>query len=319
MNILLFSPIDSEAVKGLDSRHTVVDATNGYADLSPSVMREQEVIVFRSGVSVSSAIMDMAPELKLLVRAGSGLDNVDLGHARARGVRLVRVPGPSAQAVAELTFALMLALARKVVLADRELRRGHWPKRELGGPLLMGKTLGIVGAGNIGARVGELGAAWGMNVIGCVDRYSEQCAAMLGARGIELKMLNPVLSEADFVTVHVPLSASTRNLIGSQAMSMMKPGAYLINTSRGGIVDEQALFGELIEGRIAGAALDVHEREGEGTISPLGELPNVVLTPHIGGMALDSQRDIGRRIVQIISSFDEGRIEEEAQSTELVL
>lgn len=319
MNILLLSPIDPEAVKALVLKHSVVDATNGDADLSPSIMRDQDVIVFRSGVSVSSAVMDMAPDLKLLVRAGSGMDNVDLGHARARGVRLVRIPGPSAQAVAELTFALMLALARKVVLADRELRRGHWPKRELGGPLLMGKTLGIVGAGNIGARVGELGAAWGMKVIACVDRYSEECAARLAARGIELKTLDPVLSEADFVTVHVPLTASTRNLIGSQTMSMMKPGAYLLNTARGGIVDERALYDELIEGRLAGAALDVHEREGEGTISPFSELPNVILTPHIGGMALDSQRDIGGRVVQIIDSFDEGRIEEQTQSNELVL
>jgi len=319
VNILCLSPIDQSALERMRRDHEVTVAVNGSHRHMHSLVPDREVVIFRSGVSVSADFIDESPRLKLLIRAGSGLDNVDVERARARDIRLVRIPGPGAQAVAELTFALMLNVARNVTLADKLLREGHWPKKELGGPLLHGKTLGIVGAGNIGARVGELGAAWGMRVLGCVDQTTAACRSALGRRGIELAQIDEVVAAADYLTIHVPLSDATRNLIGADRLARMKPGSILINTARGGVVDEAALREELLHGtRLRGAGLDVHAQEGEGTRSPLADLPNVVLTPHIGAMATDSQREIGERIIRLLDAFTAGRIDAETARGEAV-
>jgi D-3-phosphoglycerate dehydrogenase len=320
VNILCLSPIDESALERMRRDHEVLVATNGDHRHLDSLVRDREVVIFRSGVSVTGDLIDESPQLKLLIRAGSGLDNVDVERARARDVRLVRIPGPGAQAVAELTFGLMLSVARNVTLADRLLRQGHWPKKELGGPLLQGKTLGVVGAGNIGGRVGDLGAAWGMRVIGCVERPTAECRTALAGRGIELTSLDDVVAEADYLTVHVPLTDRTRNLIGAERLAQMKPGSILVNTARGGVVDEVALREALLDGsRLRGAGLDVHGREGEGTHSPLADLPNVVLTPHIGAMAIDSQREIGERILRLLDAFTAGRIDAETAREEAVV
>jgi len=319
VNILCLSPIDASALERLRRSHDVTAAVNGDHRRLHSLVPEREVVIFRSGVTVTGEFIDDSPRLKLLIRAGSGLDNVDVDRAREREVRLVRVPGPGAQAVAELTFGLMLSVARNVTLADRLLRQGRWPKKELGGPLLQGKTLGIVGAGNIGARVGDLGAAWGMRVLGCVDRPTAACREALAHRGIELATLDDVIAAADYLTIHVPLSDATRNLIDAERLARMKPGSVLVNTARGGVVDESALRDALLDGHVRGAGLDVHAREGEGTHSPLEDLPNVVLTPHIGAMAIDSQREIGERIIHLLDAFVSGRIDAEAATEETVV
>ena len=198
----------------------------------------------------------------------------------------------------------MLALARRLLEADPLLRRGRWAKGELPGYLLTGKVLGIIGAGCIGSRVGQLGGAWGMDVVGCVEPRGDAVATRLAHNGVRLTDCEAVLSQADFVSIHVPLNDSTRHLIDARALARMKRGAFLINMSRGGVVDEHALYRELTtEGRLGGAALDVHAEEGEGRISPLAELSNVVLTPHIGASTVDSQREIGHRIVSEIRDF----------------
>lgn len=308
MNILCLSPIDESALERMRRDHRVTVATNGDHGHLDTLVRDREVVIFRSGVSVSGDFIDDSPELKLLIRAGSGLDNVDVERARERDIRLVRIPGPGAQAVAELAFALMLSVARNVTLADRLLRQGHWPKKELGGPLLQGKTLGVVGAGNIGGRVGDLGAAWGMRVLGCVERPTAECRAALGARRIELAGIDEVVAEADYLTVHVPLTDKTRNLIDADLLAQMKPGSILVNTARGGVLDEAALREALLEGsRLRGAALDVHGREGEGTHSPLGDLPNVVLTPHIGGLSVQSIADMTEQATESVLAVLDGR------------
>jgi phosphoglycerate dehydrogenase-like enzyme len=304
MKILILSPIDPEAIDQLRRKHEVLCAYKITAEQLATLIRDQEVLVFRSGVEITADLMHRARSLKLLVRAGSGLDNVDVAYVRGRGLRLVRIPQPGAKAVAELTFALMLALARQLVLADRMLRAGHWAKHELTGYLLTGKVLGIVGAGNIGSRVGQLGVAWGMKVIGCVEQPGPTVAAKLAEKGIRLTDFDSVMSLSDFVSVHTPLKESTRNLIDAAALSRMKPGSFLTNLARGGVVDEQALYRELVaKGRLAGAALDVHAQEGEGKISPLAGLPNVLLTPHIGASTVDTQREIGLRVVSVINRF----------------
>jgi phosphoglycerate dehydrogenase-like enzyme len=250
--------------------------------------------------------------MRLLVRAGSGLDNLDLDEVERRGIVLHRIPGPGAQAVAEMTFGLMLAVARHIVLGDTLLRQGRWAKAELAGSNLTGKTLGVVGLGSIGTRVAQLGLAWGMRPIGCVEHFSRERALAFAEHDIELADLDRVLAEADFLTIHVPLNETTRGLIGAGAIARMKDGSRLVNIARGGIVDEAALRDALAgEGPVRGAALDVHAAEGEGRISPLADLPNVVLTPHIGASTVDAQREIGLEIVRIVESFGRMQREEE--------
>ena len=303
MKIILLSPIAPEAIRELQAGHDVVLATDTGAEDLPRLLADREAIVLRSGVQITEEVLRAAPEVRLIVRAGSGIDNVDLDAARRRGIRVVRVPGPSAQAVAELTFALILALMRKVPLADRGMRQGRWPKHQLGGHLLRGKTLGIVGAGSIGSRVGELGVAWRMRVLGCVTRPTEERRLACAGLGIVLADQDTVVGEADILSLHTPLDATTQHLVDADFLARMKPGAYLVNTARGGVVDETALSDALERGHLAGAALDVHASERDGTIPPLAAYPNVVLTPHIGGMALESQSEIGRRTVEIVQAF----------------
>jgi phosphoglycerate dehydrogenase-like enzyme len=230
---------------------------------------------------------------------------------RGRGITLERIPGPGAQAVAELTFGLMLCLARGILRGDRNLRDGHWIKSELIGYNLTGKTLGVVGMGSIGSRVATLGAAWGMRPVGCVEHYSADRAQRVAEHGFELADLATVLEQADFLTIHVPLNDTTRGMIGRPELARMKHGSFLVNAARGGVVDELALLEALVDGtRLKGAALDVHQNEGEGKVSPLVSLSNVVLTPHIGAGTVDAQREIGREVVRLIESHETGGEEE---------
>jgi D-3-phosphoglycerate dehydrogenase len=318
VKLLLASPISPDAIDHLRSIHDVVTAFDTPAPLA-SLVHDRHAIVVRSGVTLSSEVLGAAPDLELIVRAGSGIDNIDLDHAKARGLRVVRVPGPSAQAVAELTFGLILALSRKIAHADALIRQGHWPKRDLGGYLLDGKVLGVVGAGRIGGRVAELGAAWGMRSMGCIREGDPVAAEALAARGIERYDFDTVVSEADIVTVHTPLMDETKHLIDAVVLGKMRPGSLLINTSRGGVVDEEAVYEALRSGHLAGAALDVHEREGEGVVPHLSDFPNVVMTPHIGGMALESQAIIGRRVIELIAAHLEGSLDSTVTPDEFIL
>jgi D-3-phosphoglycerate dehydrogenase len=321
VKILLASSIDPAAMAAIERDHDVVRAFGAPAEQLADLVRDREAVVFRSGVTISAEVLDQAPNLALLVRAGSGLDNIDLARAGERGVQVVRVPGSSAQPVAELTFGLLLALVRKVALADRLLREGHWPKPELGGPLLSGRTLGIVGAGRIGSRVGAMGTAWGMRALGCVDRPGPAVAASLAQHGITLTDFDTVVAEADFLCLHLPLDEATHHIVDAGVLARMKPGSFLVNMARGGVVDERALHESLttVGGNVLGAALDVHEVEGEGVVSPLASLPNVVLTPHIGAMAWDSQRLIGERVVELLAAYERGSLDELLQPDEAVI
>ena len=316
MNIILVSQVDSQAIEALEADHTVTTAVEDFGTHRGGILAEQEVLVFRSGVEISAELMQLAPKLTLIVRAGSGFDNVDLEYARNGGIRVVRIPGPSADAVAEFAFGLILALSRQIVRADALVRTGLWPKPHLGGMLLRDKVLGIVGAGNIGTRVGELGSAWDMRVLGCVDPAEEPWEP---PPFMDRADLNAVLQRADVLTLHTPLTDSTRHLISTRELAAMKSGAYLISTARGGVVDEVALYEALVSGHLAGAALDVHESEGDGVIPKLADLPNVVLTPHIAGMAIESQRAIGRRVIELINAHIGGDLDTEATAAELLV
>ena len=303
MKLLLLSRIFEESIECLREAHDVIEAFDATPGELQEMIADREALVFRSGVDVSAELMARASGLKLLIRAGSGLDNIDLDYVNTHGLELIRIPGPGARAVSELAFSFMLALTRQIIPADRMLRAGHWAKHELSGYLLEGKTLGVYGAGNIGSLVGRMGAAWGMNVLACVERPSEEREKELRQQNIRLVDADVVVSNSDFLSINLPLSATTRGLIDANTIRRMKAGSYLVNLARGGIVDENALFDALTSGRLRGAALDVHAAEGEGKISVLAELPNVILTPHIGAMTVDSQRAVGERVVEIVGSY----------------
>lgn len=309
MKILLASPIDSGAVAALRQRHDVVEACDAPPEELRARIADREVLVFRSGVSIDAPLLGAATALRLVVRAGSGLDNIDLDALRRRGIPLVRIAEPGARAVAELTFGLILALARQILIADRLLRGGHWAKHQLHGTLLQGKTLGIVGLGNIGGVTARLGTAWGMEVVGCVQQPTPERRAAFAAQQVALADLAAVLELADVLAIFVPLTPATRGLIGAAELARMKPGALLVNMARGGVVDELALRAALqTPGGVGGAALDVHHQEGEHQVSPLAELANVILTPHIGAMTVDTQREIGRRVIAHIEEFAAGEV-----------
>lgn len=316
MKILVASSIHQSALDRLSEHHDVLCAFGAPTDELMRVIVDREAIVFRSGVQITADVMRAAPDLKLIVRAGSGMDNIDVPFVKQQGYEFVRIPGPGARAVAEMAFTLMLTLSRNVRTADSLLREGHWAKHQLTGHLLEGKVLGVVGAGNIGSVVGKMGHAWGMEVIGCVEHPSEGQAERLASHGIRMVDCDEVFAQADYISIHVPLKESTRYLVDERALSLMKPTAFLVNLARGGVVDEQALYRALTEGRLAGAGLDVHEREGEGKISPLAELPNVVLTPHIGAGTIDTQMQIGDIIVETIETFPARQVEAAATAAQ---
>jgi phosphoglycerate dehydrogenase-like enzyme len=325
MKIILLSNIAPQTLERLRAEHDVVIAIGAEPARIRELAADREALVLRSGAKVDKELFEAAPHLGLVIRAGSGFDNVDLDSARLAGARVMRIPGPSAHAVGELTFGLMLAVARNVARADRALRQGHWPKPDLGGNLISGKVLGIVGAGNIGGRVGELGAGWDMRVLGCVAPSSPDPSDRLAARKIKAADFDTVVAEADYLCIHTPLTEppgpdATRGLFDADVLARMKAGAYLINTARGGIVDEDALYDALTrDGGLAGAALDVHGREGEGIVPRLAELDNVVLTPHIGAMAHESQLQIGDRIRAFVEAHQRGTLDAEASDREILV
>jgi D-3-phosphoglycerate dehydrogenase / 2-oxoglutarate reductase len=303
MKILIASSIHKDAIQKLEQEHDVICAFNAKDEELKAVIQDREVLIFRSGVQITADVMSHAPDLKLILRAGSGVDNIDINYVEEKGIRLVRIPGPGAKAVAELSFAFMLALSRNLLKADQLTRQGHFAKSQLTGYLLTGKTLGIIGVGNIGSRVAYLGSAWDMQVVGCVEFPTPSRVEEFRKQGVRLTDCKDVLQSSDFISIHVPLKASTRYLIDAQALSHIRPEAILVNLARGGVVEESALVAALQEGRLRGAALDVHEAEGEGKLSPLADLPNVILTPHIGAGTYDSQREIGEIVLQTMAKY----------------
>ena len=309
MKILIASHIDPDTVEVLQRHHDVVTAFGAEVDELTELVQGREVMIFRSGVSIAPQVLERGADLKLLVRAGSGLDNIDVDLVRSLGLRMVRIPRPSAQAVAEFTLGMILDVSRNISLADRLLREGRWPKPELAGTLIADKTLGIVGAGNIGSRLGEMAAGLGMRVIGCVNPHHDPPVDALHALGIEPVAFRELLGLSDIVSLHTPLTDETRGLVGADELALMPAGSILVTTARGGVVDEAALLDALDSGHIAGAALDVHENEGDGVLSPLAAHPNTVLTPHIAAMAVESQHQIGSRILEFIEAFERNELD----------
>ena len=300
LRILVATAVDPEALEIMRARHDVIQAVDADdADLR-RLITDRHVVIFRSGIQMSADVMKAAPDLELLIRAGSGTDNIDLDHVAGSDIVLHRIPGPGARSVAELALAHMLTVARRIPLGDRLLRQGVWAKHRIRGDLLRGKTLGVYGTGNIGGAVAEIGVAVGMEVLGVVEHPTPQRRQELAEAGVELVEPADLLRRSDFVVLTTPLTPETYHLVGADEIVMMKPGSYLVNVARGGVLDEQAAVDALESGHLAGVALDVHEKEGDGMTSPLAEHPNVVLTPHIGAGTVDAQLLIGQRILELL-------------------
>lgn len=245
-----------------------------------------DAIIVRGGSRVTAEVISRAgPRLRVVGRAGVGVDNIDLEAARRAGVAVVNAPLSSTLSVAEHVLALMFALARRIPAGDASLRRGEWRKAELEGSELFDKTLGVLGLGRIGRAVAQRAAALGMRVVGHDPLISAEAIRQAGATPVDFDTL---LEESDYISLHVPLDEQTRGLLGADELQKMKPGARVISTSRGGIVDETALLQALESGRLAGAALDVFEREPPGA-SPLLQHPAVVVTPHIAAQTAEAQ------------------------------
>jgi D-3-phosphoglycerate dehydrogenase len=230
-------------------------------------------------------VFEAAVRLKVVGRAGVGVDNIDLTAASVHRVRVVNAPTATTTAVAELTLGLMLALARKIPQADADMKTGQWAKGQLVGVELSGKTLGVMGLGNIGSAVAKRAGCLGMEVISYHPRISDEEARRRGAEPVDLDNL---YRRSDFISIHVPLSPETRGWIGGQSLAQMKRGVRLICTARGGIVDETALLGALESGQVAGAALDVFSSEPPG-LNALVSHPRVIATPHIGAQTEEAQ------------------------------
>lgn len=273
--------------------------------ITPIELKEKisnySIIIVRSRTKLTKELIDNATKCKIIARVGVGLDNIDEAAAKAKKIRVINAVEGAMTAVAELVLGLMLALARQIPLADRELRNGKWLKKELMGTELKGKYLGIVGLGNIGKRLGRLAKGLNMNIIGYdVIPIDEAFSKEVGLMKADLGTL---LSSSDYISLHVPLLDSTYHLINAEKLSTMKKTAKIINTSRGGVIDEEALYDAIKKGNLGGAALDVFETE-PAIGNKLATLPNVICTPHIGAQTKEAQslaaNIIAEKIIQIL-------------------
>ena len=262
---------------------------------------QYNIVIVRSRTKLTKELIEKADKCKIIARVGVGLDNIDEEAAKTKNIRVINAVEGAMNAVAELVLGLMLSLARQTARGDREIRKGNWLKKELKGTELRGKYLGIIGLGNIGKRLGRLARALNMNIIGYdVIPIDEEFSKEVGLMKADL---NTLLQSSDFISIHVPLLDSTYHLLDAQKMSTMKKTAKIINTSRGGVVDEDALYDAIKNGTLGGAALDVFEKE-PAIGNKLAELDNVILTPHIGSQTKEAQslaaNVIAEKIIQIL-------------------
>jgi D-3-phosphoglycerate dehydrogenase / 2-oxoglutarate reductase len=265
------------------------------ASLLPA-LADAEAVIVRSATRIDAEAIAHAPKLRVVARAGVGLDNVDVDAATKAGVMVVNAPTSNIVSAAEHAVALLLSLARNVPQAMASLQAGHWKRAAYTGIELQDKVAGLLGLGRVGMLVAERLASFGMKVI-AFDPYVAPPRA--AAAGVRLVTLDELLAEADFISVHLPRNAETTGLIGEQELSKAKPGVRIINAARGGIVDEDALAAALTSGRVAGAALDVYAKE-PCTDSPLMRLPNVVVTPHLGASTHEAQEKAGTQVARSV-------------------
>ena len=284
-NILIADGLEEIGQAILRSSASVDDRTGIPPEELLQVINEYDAMIVRSRTKVTVQVLAAAERLKVIGRAGVGVDNIDLEAAKAHGVTVVNAPVSTSLAVAELTLGLMLAMAREIPRADAGMKAGQWLKKELAGTELYGKTLGILGMGRIGSEVGKRAAAFGMSVLGYDPLIPAEEIKRRGAKPINLDEL---YARSDFISLHLPLTDETRSMVAEQAFGSMKRGVRIICAARGDIINESALLAALEAGQVAGAALDVFASEPPGA-SDLVRHPKVIATPHVGAQTAEAQ------------------------------
>jgi len=298
MKVLVCDPIHEDGIKILRDAGFEIDISPdiSYEELKGKV-RNYDVLVVRSRTKVTREIIEAGEKLKVVGRAGAGIDNIDVEAAKEKGVKVLNTPEAPAIAVAELTIGLLLSLARQIPRADSSMKEGRWAKKEFRGWQLNGKTLGVIGLGHIGEKVARLAKAFGMKIL--ITKRTPPPPEILKELEAEFVPLDELLRRSDIVSLHVPLTPQTHHRIGEREIQLMKDGAFIINTSRGAVIDEKALFKALKSGKLGGAALDVYEVEPPEDYS-LMKLPNVICTPHIGAQTVEAQRAAATLLAQKI-------------------
>jgi len=303
--ILITDPVHDDGIKKLKAAGFTVEERYGE---SPSVIKElirdYDVLIVRSATKVTREILAES-SLQVIGRAGVGLDNIDLEAAKEYNITVFNTPNAPSVSVAELVIGLIIALFRHIPIGDKGLKEGKWLKKELKGLELKGKTLGIVGFGNIGVEVAKRAKSFDMTVLA----YDVLDSALENAKQMNVEPFGPskdaleaILRNADVITLHVPLLPSTYHMIGEREFSLMKDGVYIINASRGGVVDEKALLEAIRSEKVAGAALDVFENEPPGKSELINE-PNVITTPHIGSTTKETQKNASINLAQKIIDY----------------
>jgi D-3-phosphoglycerate dehydrogenase len=304
MNVLICDPISREGIAVFQKRPefnvTVLEKRLKEDELLPK-MADVDAMVVRSETKVTRKVMEAASHLQVVGRAGVGVDNVDVEAATERGIVVMNTPAGNTVSTAELTFSMLMALARKIPQAHLSMKAGEWNRKEFQGMELYTKTLGILGMGRIGTEVAKRALVFGMQVM-AYDPYLSHARAK--ALQVELvENLDELLPRADFITVHMPLSDETRGMLNAAAFAKMKKGVRILNCARGGIINEADLLAALQSGQVAGAALDVYEQEPLPQDSPLRKMPQVIMTPHLGASTVEAQVNVGIEVAEVIIEY----------------
>jgi D-3-phosphoglycerate dehydrogenase len=303
MKILICDPISPKGIALFQQRTefevTVLKQRLPEAELLPLVA-DVEAMVVRSETKITRKVIEAAPKLRVVGRAGVGVDNVDVEAATQRGIVVMNTPSGNTISTAELTFSMLMSLARKIPQANASMKAGEWNRKAFSGVELYNKTLGILGMGRIGTEVARRAIAFGMRVL-AYDPYLTLSRA--NALQVELVELDEVFSRSDFITVHMPMSDETKGMVNAAAFARMKPGARVLNCARGGIINEADLAEAIKSGKIAGAALDVYEAEPPPKDFALRDLPQVIMTPHLGASTDEAQENVGIEVAEAITDY----------------
>lgn len=294
-----------ERLKGKYQVHADPDLWKKIPELKKALI-DAEGFIVRNMTKVNAELLQEAKILKVVGRAGAGYDNIDVSAASQQGIVICYSPEENAVSVAEHVFGLLLSLARKIPAADRSVKNGGWDRKKYHGYELMGKTLGILGLGKIGLRVALRAKAFGMRIL-AHDAFLSATNLPVTESGAILVSLDELLTQADFLTIHLPLTKETKGLLNGQAFQKMKPTSFLINTSRGEVLVEDDLYQALKKGKIAGAALDVREEEPPAKQSPLHTLDNVILTPHTAGLTYEAQEKVVAAVAEDVDRVLRGQ------------
>ena len=303
MNVLICDPISPKGIalfqQQPEFKVTVLEKRLSESELLPLV-RDVEAMVVRSETKVTRKMLEAAAKLRIVGRAGVGVDNVDVEAATQRGIVVVNTPGGNTISTAELTFSMLMSLARKIPQAHASMKAGEWNRKAFHGVELYNKTLGILGMGRIGSEVARRAIVFGLRVL-AYDPYLALSRAK--ALQVELLELDEIYARADFITVHMPMTDETRGMIDAAAFAKMKKGVRVLNCARGGIVNEKDLCDAIQSGHVAGAALDVYEVEPPPKDFPLRDLPQVIMTPHLGASTEEAQENVGIEVAEAITDY----------------